>query len=97
MVGDDILTDDDEVVSIVPDRDLTLHPLTVESQARVPRSLHYMNQASVRRVPVVDDRNVVGSITFDVLVVHLADESAHVAAQLESLTDVVHGESPTSN
>ncbi|WP_254533348.1 CBS domain-containing protein [Natrinema gelatinilyticum] len=72
-------------------------PLTIESQARVPRLLHHMNQASVRRVPVVDDGKVVGIITFDDLVVHLAGESAHVAAQLESLADVVHAESPASN
>ena len=76
---------------------MTEDPLTIESQARVPRLLHHMNQASVRRIPVVDEGNVVGIITFDDLVVHLAGESAHVAAQLESLADVVHAESPTSN
>ena len=76
---------------------MTEDPLTIESQARVPRLLHHMNQANVRRIPVEDDGNVVGIITFDDLVVHLAGESAHVAAQLESLADVVHAESPTSN
>ncbi|MFC7130491.1 CBS domain-containing protein [Haloferax chudinovii] len=76
---------------------MTKDPLTVESQAHVPRLLHHMNQASVRRVPVVDEGSVVGIITFDDLVVHLAGESAHVAAQLESLADVVHADSPTPN
>jgi CBS domain-containing protein len=95
-VGDVIVTDDDEVVGIVTDV-MTEDPLTIESQARVPRLLHHMNQANVRRIPVEDDGNVVGIITFDDLVVHLAGESAHVAAQLESLADVVHAESPTSN
>ncbi|WP_232700668.1 CBS domain-containing protein [Halobacterium wangiae] len=73
---------------------MTADPLTIESQARVPRLLHHMNQAEIRRVPVVDDGDVVGVITFDDLVVHLAGESAHVAAQLESLADVVHAGSP---
>lgn len=76
---------------------MTKDPLTIDSQARVPRLLHHMNQANVRRVPVVDDGNTVGIITFDDLVVHLAGESAHVAAQLEILADVVHAESPQTN
>lgn len=73
---------------------MTPDPLTVEPDARVPRLLHHMNRANARRVPVVEDGAVVGIITFDDLVVHLAGESEHVAAQLESLADVVHGESP---
>ncbi|WP_254546967.1 CBS domain-containing protein [Halomarina pelagica] len=73
---------------------MTGDPLTIESDARIPRLLHHMNQASVRRVPVVEDGDLVGIVTFDDLVVHLAGESAHVAAQLDSLSDVVHAESP---
>jgi CBS domain-containing protein len=64
------------------------------TQARIPRLLHHMNQVSARRVPVEKDGEVVGIITFDDLVVHLAGESEHVAAQLESLADIVHAESP---
>jgi len=73
---------------------MTEVPLTIESQACVPRLLHHIDQANVRRVPVVDDGNVAGIVTFDDIVVHLAGESAHVAAQLESLADVVHAGSP---
>lgn len=123
-VGDVVVTEDNEIVGIITDRDLTIHlltddhgtnvlggelgadltvsdvmtkdPMTIESQARVPRLLHHMNQANIRRVPVVDDGELTGIITFDDLVVHLAGESTHVAAQLESLADVVHAESPMS-
>ncbi|WP_458208630.1 CBS domain-containing protein [Haladaptatus sp. NG-SE-30] len=73
---------------------MTEDPLTIDSQARIPRLLHHMNQVNARRVPVEEDGDVVGIITFDDLVVHLAGESEHVAAQLESLADIVHVESP---
>lgn len=76
---------------------MTEDPLTIESEARIPRLLHHMIQANARRVPVVDEGTLVGILTFDDLVVHLAGESVHVAAQLESLADVVHAESPSSH
>ena len=38
---------------------------------------------------------VVGIVTLDDLVVHLAGEFRRVSADLEGLTDVIHGESPS--
>lgn len=122
-VGDVLVTENDDLVGIITDRDLVIHlltdehgtnilndgesgvdltaedimtkdPLTIDYQARIPHLLHHMNQVDARRVPVVQDESVVGIITFDDLVVHLAGESEHVAAQLESLADIVHAESP---
>ncbi|WP_227356054.1 CBS domain-containing protein [Haladaptatus salinisoli] len=92
--GTNILHGDESGIDRTAEDIMTKDPHTIDSHARVPRLLHHMNQVNARRIPVVQNEDVVGIITFDDLVVHLAGESEHVAAQLESLADVVHAESP---
>jgi CBS domain-containing protein len=72
----------------------TTDPLSVEGDAKIQRIPRTMNDAHVRRVPVVEDDRVVGIVAFDDLVLHLAGECTHVSAQLDSLAEVVHAESP---
>jgi CBS domain-containing protein len=51
-----------------------------------------MNEAGARHVPVVEDERVVGMITLDDLVRHLAGESAHVAAQMDNVAGIIRAE-----
>jgi CBS domain-containing protein len=92
--GTNVLHDEQVGADLTAEDVMTEDPLTIDSQARLPHLLHHMNQVNARRAPVVQDGNVVGIVTFDDLVVHLAGESEHVAAQLESLAAIVHSESP---
>lgn len=74
---------------------MTPDPLTVETDDELPRVLHHMNEASARRIPVVDDNGgVTGILTLDDVVIHLAGESAHVSAQLDNVAGIVRSESP---
>ena len=72
---------------------MTSDPLTVSSDAEVPRVLRQMNEAGARHVPVIEDDRVVGMITLDDLITHLAGESAHVAAQMDSVAGIIREES----
>jgi len=72
---------------------MTADPLTVSPDAEVPKVLHQMNEAAARHVPVVEDETVVGIITLDDLVTHLAGESAHVSAQMDNLAGIIRSES----
>jgi CBS domain-containing protein len=92
--GTNLLTGGESKADLTAGDLMTEAPLTIDSQARVPRLLHHMNQMNARRIPVVEDGDVTGIITVDDLIVHLAGESEHVAAQLKSLADVIHAESP---
>ncbi|WP_049972739.1 CBS domain-containing protein [Haladaptatus cibarius] len=122
-VGSVLVTENDELVGVVTDRDIavevvaddgssslthedtdiemltaqdvmTPNPQSVDADAKIQRVLRAMNDAHVRRIPIVDDHQVVGVIAFDDLVLHLAGECTHVSAQLDSLAEIVHAESP---
>ena len=74
---------------------MTTDPLVVGLGDELPRVLHHMNEAGARRVPVVDeDGAVAGIVTLDDVVIHLAGESTHVAAQLDNVAGVIRSESP---
>ncbi|GAA0243032.1 hypothetical protein GCM10009000_068330 [Halobacterium noricense] len=75
---------------------MTADPQSVDADAKIQRVLRAMNDAHARRIPVVDDDHVVGIIAFDDLVLHLAGECTHVSAQLDSLAEVIHAESPSN-
>ena len=106
-VGSVVVTEGDEVVGIVTDRDIALDvlgtgadpeqyvardvmtpdPLTVEPGDGVMDAVRAMCDASVRRVPVVEDGRLVGIVTLDDFLVLLAGE-------LSNLAGVVEAESP---
>lgn len=74
---------------------MTADPLTVSPDDEVPAAIAQMNDAITRRLPMVKDGRVVGIVTLDDLLVHLAGEYRRLSADLEGLTDVIHGESPS--
>ncbi|SIR68660.1 CBS domain-containing protein [Haladaptatus litoreus] len=95
--GSSSLTHKDIDLKTLTARDvMTADPQSVDADAKVQRVLRAMNDAHARRIPVVDDNKVVGIIAFDDLVLHLAGECMHVSAQLDSLAEVIHAESPPS-
>lgn len=72
----------------VPGRDVMSEELfTVDTDADVFAVAGKMNDAGVRRVPVVEDGTLVGIVTLDDLVVVLANE-------LGNLAGVIEGEMP---
>lgn len=89
-----------DVLGEGPDADLTVadvmtpDPVSVEPSAPLQRVLGRMRDAGVRRMPVVDDGQVAGIVTFDDLVVHLAGSVTGVAAQIDSLAGVVQAGTP---
>ncbi|WP_440009251.1 CBS domain-containing protein [Halomicrococcus sp. SG-WS-1] len=95
--GSSSLTQEDVTLETLTAQDvMTTDPLSVEADAKIQRVLRTMNDTYVRRIPVVADDRVVGIITFDDLVLHLAGECTHVSAQLDSLAEVIRAESPSS-
>lgn len=72
---------------------MTSDPLTVPVDAEIPKVLRQMNEASARHVPVVEDDSVVGMITLDDLITHLAGESTHVSAQMDNVAGIIRAES----
>ncbi|WP_435119963.1 CBS domain-containing protein [Halolamina sp. C58] len=100
-----LLTDDSEFNVLTAKRDgtevcaedvMTPDPLTVSPDAEVPRVLRQMNQATARHVPVVEDESVVGIVTLDSLITHLAGEAAHVSAQMDNLSGIIRSESQSN-
>jgi len=87
-------SDDVDLDSLTAEDVMTTDPQSVAADAKIQRVLRAMNDAQARRIPVVDDDRVVGIVAFDDLVLHLAGECTHVSAQLDSLAEVVHAESP---
>lgn len=76
-------------------RDLmTTDPLTVSPGDEVPTAIAQMNDAITRRLPIVEGGRVVGIVTLDDLLVHLAGECRRLSADLEGITDVVREEFP---
>jgi CBS domain-containing protein len=92
-----LLTDRDLVVSgLAEGRDpetciandiLSTNVFTVEPDDSVASVARRMRDQGVRRVPVMRDHGLVGIVTLDDLLVHLADE-------LDCLASVVRGEFP---
>ncbi|NIB98842.1 CBS domain-containing protein [Halobacterium sp. R2-5] len=106
-VGSIVVTDGDEPVGIVTDRDLTVRVLasgddpddlvaedvmsgdlaTVDTHAGFYEVADLMSEHGVRRVPVVEDGDLAGIITFDDITELLGDEQQHVA-------DIVRAQRP---
>lgn len=72
---------------------MTRDPLTVSADAEIPKVLRQMNDAGARHVPVIEDESVVGMITLDDLITHVAGESAHVSAQMDNVAGIIRTES----
>ncbi|MXR43229.1 CBS domain-containing protein [Halobaculum sp. WSA2] len=72
---------------------MTPDPLTVPADAEIPKVLRQMNEAGARHVPVVEDGSVIGMITLDDLITHVAGESAHVSAQMDNVAGIIRTES----
>jgi CBS domain-containing protein len=72
---------------------MTRDPLTVPADAEIPKVLRQMNEAGARHVPVVEDGSVIGMITLDDLITHVAGESAHVSAQMDNVAGIIRTES----
>lgn len=72
-------------------------PVTVDHDLEFPKVLRQMEDATVRRIPITKDGDVVGIITLDDCLVRVAGESAQMSAKLDSLAGVIRGESPESN
>lgn len=73
---------------------MTTDPLTVEPDDEIPRVLDQMLDAIARRIPVVEDGDVVGILTLDDLMVHLAGEHQRLAADTRAIANVIEEESP---
>lgn len=106
-VGSIVITDGDEPVGIVTDRDLTRRVLgegvdpsgvtasdvmsadllTVDADAGFYEVATLMSDRGVRRLPVVEDGDLAGIITFDDITELLADEQEQVA-------DIVRAQRP---
>lgn len=92
-----VVTDRDVAVRVAAERldagDLTAADVMTEDPATVPVGTgifevsEAMNDAGVRRMPVVDDGELVGIVTMD-------DMNVLLVGELDNLTDVVSGESP---
>jgi CBS domain-containing protein len=90
-----IVTDRDLVLDVLePRRDarevtagdvMTETPTTLAHDAGIMEATRTMQEASVRRMPVVDDDGTLaGIVTLDDLVVLLTDELEHIAAVIEA-------------
>ncbi len=106
-VGSVLVTENDELVGIITNRDIdldtltvrdvmTVNPQSVNADAKIQRVLRTMNDAHTCRIPIVDDVQAVEIIAFDDLILHLVGECTHVSAQLDSLVEVIHAESPSN-
>ncbi|MEF8851272.1 MAG: CBS domain-containing protein [Haloarculaceae archaeon] len=71
---------------------LSMSMFSVEPDVSVPELTARMREESVRRVPVVDDGDLVGIVTLDDIVVGLADELD--SQPLRDLAAVIEAESP---
>ncbi|WP_458206825.1 CBS domain-containing protein [Haladaptatus sp. NG-SE-30] len=66
---------------------MTRDPITIESDASVHDLVERMDDAAIRRVPVVEGGRLTGIVTLDDVLVTLADE-------LDEVADVVEEQSP---
>jgi len=91
-----IVTDRDLALEVInrdldfdtPAKDvMTRDPVTVEADTGVFEMCEKMKHNKVRRMPVVEDGDLVGIVTLDDLVVLLQDE-------MEDIADVIRSEAP---
>lgn len=73
---------------------MTTDPLTVGPDDEIPAVLDQMRDAIARRIPVVEDGEVVGIVALDDLLVNLAGEHQRLTAELRAIADVIEAESP---
>lgn len=95
-----ILTDRDLALDVIADgmdfSDMTARdvmsrdPVTVDTEKGIFDACRLMRERSVRRLPVVDDDELVGIVTLDDLVVLIDDE-------MSDLSEVIRAESPPWN
>lgn len=72
---------------------LSMAVLSAEPDAELGELTAQMREAGVRRVPVIEDGALVGIITLDDIVVHLADRLD--SPELADLAAVIQSESPS--
>ncbi|MUV86200.1 CBS domain-containing protein [Natronomonas sp. CBA1123] len=72
---------------------LAMSVFSVEPTVSVLELTERMREAGVRRVPVMEDGELLGIVTLDDVIVHLADELE--SPELENLAAVIESESPT--
>jgi len=71
---------------------LSMTTVSIEPDADLPELTARMREAGVRRVPVIEDGDLLGIVTLDDVVVHLAGELN--SPELSDLAAVIEGESP---
>ena len=72
----------------------TTDPLTVGPDDEIPAVVEETTDAIARRIPVVENGDVVGIVALDDLVVYATGEAERLAAMLRGLSEVVEAESP---
>ncbi|RBI63515.1 CBS domain-containing protein [halophilic archaeon] len=81
------LADDPDATDRTADEVMTEDPVTVPSDAGVTELVRRMEDAGVRRMPVVDDGDLAGIVTLDDVLVLLTEE-------FDDAVDVVKRQSP---
>ena len=71
---------------------LSLTAFSVGPESELEELTAQMREEGVRRVPVIDDGDLVGIVTLDDIIVHLADELD--SQELKDLAAVIERESP---
>jgi CBS domain-containing protein len=71
---------------------LSMTAVSIEPDADLEELTARMREAGVRRVPVIEDGDLLGIVTLDDVVVHLADDLD--SPELSDLAAVIEGESP---
>jgi CBS domain-containing protein len=88
------LTRDEDPRRIIANAILARHVFSVAPTDDVRDVIRQMREERVRRVPLVADGDLVGIVTLDDLVCHLADEGRALAEQFADLGAVIEAESP---
>ncbi|WP_423743390.1 CBS domain-containing protein (plasmid) [Haladaptatus sp. SPP-AMP-3] len=90
-----IVTDREIALSLADEADasgrtvgdvMTRDPITIDADASVHDAIERMEDADIRRIPVVEDEELVGIVTLDDVLVMLADEMDDAADVIEEQT-----------
>ncbi len=81
------LADDGDASNRAVGNIMTRDLITIESDASVHDAIEQMEDAGIRRIPVVEDGQLTGLITLDDVLVTVADE-------LDEVADVIEEQSP---
>ncbi|MCO8246894.1 MULTISPECIES: CBS domain-containing protein [unclassified Haladaptatus] len=65
---------------------MTRDPITIDADASVHDAIERMDDANIRRIPVVENGNLTGIVTLDDVLVTLADEMDDAAEVIEEQT-----------